>query len=147
NPLQSIIGTIELILDQPQETGLRADLDRVRFEAGRAGRIVRNLLTFVRQAPAERVLIDLNETVKATVAIRSYELELAGIHVEESYADVLPLVLASRDEIQQVLLHLVINAQQAMTEAQGAHVLSVRTHMIDGDAVVDVHDTGPGIPS
>src|SRR5439155_16643053 len=111
NPLQSIIGTLELVLDQPQEPGLRADLERTRFEAGRASRNFRNLLTFVRQAPTERVLIDLNETVKATVAIRSYELELAGVRVEEHYAEVLPLVLASRDEIQQVLLHLVINAQ------------------------------------
>jgi PAS domain S-box-containing protein len=147
NPLQSIIGTLELILDQPQEPGLRADIERTRFEAGRAGRIVRNLLTFVRQAPTERVLIDLNETVKATVAIRSYELELAGVRVEEHYAEVLPLVLASRDEIQQVLLHLVINAQQAMTETGAPRVLTVRTHMINDDAVVDVHDSGPGIPS
>jgi len=146
NPLQSIIGTLELILEQQQEPGLRTDLERTRFEAGRAGRIVRNLLTFVRQAPSERVLIDLNETVKATVAIRSYELELAGVAIEEHYAEVLPLVLASRDEIQQVLLHLVINAQQAMSECSGPRVLAVRTHMINGDAAVDVHDSGPGIP-
>ncbi len=147
NPLQSIIGTLELILDQPREPGLRADLERTRFEAGRAGRIVRNLLTFVRQAPTERVLIDLNETVTATIAIRSYELELAGVRVEAEYAEVLPLVLASRDEIQQVLLHLVINAQQAMMEGSGPRVLTVRTHIINDDAVVDVHDSGPGIPS
>jgi len=44
------------------------------------------------------VLIDLNETVKATVAVRSYELEIAGIQMTEEYAPVLPLVLASRDE-------------------------------------------------
>src|SRR5262249_34416306 len=147
NPLQSIIGNLELILQQQPEPSLLPDLERVRFEAGRAGRIVRNLLTFVRQARSERVLIDLNETVKATIAIRSYELELAGVRVVEHYAEVLPLVLASRDEIQQVLLHLVINAQQAMTEGGGARVLTVRTHMIRDDAVVDVHDSGPGIPS
>jgi PAS domain S-box-containing protein len=146
NPLQSIIGTLELVLDQSHEPALRADLERTHFEAGRAGRIVRNLLTFVRQSPNERVLIDINETVKATVAIRSYELELAGIQMTEEYAPGLPLVLANRDEIQQVLLNLVINAQQAIAESDGQRVLSVRTHLIRGDAVVDVCDTGPGVP-
>jgi PAS domain S-box-containing protein len=147
NPLQSIIGTLELILERPQDPALRADLERTRFEAGRAGRIVRNLLTFVRRAPTERVLIDLNETVKSTVAIRSYELELAGVRVVEDYAAVLPLVLASRDEIQEVLLHLIINAQQAMTEGGPTRVLTIRTHLVAEDAVVDVHDTGPGVPA
>jgi len=147
NPLQSIIGTLELMLAQPHDPALRGDLERTRFEAGRAGRIVRNLLTFVHQTPTERVLIDLNETVKSTVAIRSYELELAGVRIVEDYAAVLPLVLASRDEIQQVLLHLIINAQQAMTEGGPTRVLTVRTYMIGDDAVVDVHDTGPGIPA
>ncbi len=146
NPLQSIIGTLELVLDQPHEPALRADLERTYLEAGRAVRIVRNLLTFVRQSPNERVLIDLNETVKATVAVRSYELEIAGIQMTEEYAPVLPLVLASRDEIQQVLLNLVINAQQAMADCSGPRLLSVRTHLIRGDAVVDVCDTGPGVP-
>src|SRR5206468_3417412 len=73
-------------------------------------------------------------------------LELAGIQITEEYAPVLPLVLASRDEIQQVLLNLVINAQQAMADSTAQRVLSVRTHLIRGDAVVDVCDTGPGVP-
>ena len=147
NPLQSIIGTLELVLDQSLETSLRADLERTRFDAGRAGRIVRNLLAFVQHPANERVLIDLNETTKATLRVRAYELQLAGIQVAEDYASVLPLVLANRDEIQQVLLNLVINAQQAMTGVDGIRMLSIRTHIIGNDAAVDVCDTGPGVPS
>src|SRR5262245_12210584 len=146
NPLQAIIGSLELVLEQPLDASLRADLERTRFDAGRAGRIVRNLLTFVQQAPNERVLIDLNETVQATLSVRAYDLQLAGIQVTEEYAAVMPLVLANRDEIQQVLLNLVINAQQAMIDGDGTRVLSIRTCIIGSDAVVDVRDTGPGIP-
>jgi PAS domain S-box-containing protein len=146
NPLQSIIGTLELVLAETHDAPLRSDLDRVRFEAGRAGRIVRNLLAFVRQSTNERVLIDLNETVKATLAVRSYELELGGIRLDAEYAPVLPLVLASPDEIQQVLVNLLINAQQAMADAEGNRVLSVRTHLIGSDAAVEISDSGPGIP-
>src|SRR5438067_2108902 len=139
-------GRVEFALADPHAAALRADLERMRFDAGRTVRIVRNLLTFVQQAPTERVLIDLNDVVKATTAVRAYELELAGIELREDYAAMMPLVLANRDEIQQVLLSLIVNAQQAMADSAGTRVLRVRTHMIDADAVVDVHDTGPGIP-
>ena len=110
------------------------------------GRIVRNLLMFVRPTSNERLLIDLNEIVISTVAVRAYELEMAGVQTREQYAQLMPLVLANRDEIQQVLLNLIINAQQAMSETPGARVLSVRTLMEAGDAIVEVRDTGPGVP-
>jgi PAS domain S-box-containing protein len=147
NPLQSIIGSLELVLDQHIEPALRGDIERARFEAGRAGRIVRNLLRFVRQAPNERLLLDLNEIVKATIGVRAYELELAGIQIREDYAPLLPLVLANREDIQQVILNLVINAQQAMSNPEGTRVLSLRTFMAGADAVLEVGDTGPGIPN
>ena len=147
NPLQSLIGSLELVLDQPIEGPLRGDIERARFEAGRAGRIVRNLLGFVRQAPNQRLLLDLNEIVKATVNVRAYELGMAGIQIREEYAPLLPLVLANREEIQQVILNLVMNAQQAMSDPAGARVLTVRTFMAGEDAGVEVRDTGPGIPT
>ena len=147
NPLQSIIGSLELVLDQHPEPGLRGDIERARFEAGRAGRIVRNLLSFVRQAPHDRLLLDLNEIVKATMSVRAYELEMAGIQIREEYAPLLPLVLVNREEIQQVILNLVINAQQAMSDRSSTRLLSVRTFMAGADAVLEVGDTGPGIPT
>jgi two-component system NtrC family sensor kinase len=145
NPLQSVIGTLDLILDQELEATVRADLERTRFEAGRAGRIVRNLLMFVRPTSNERLLMDVNEIVMSTVAVRAYELEMAGVQTREEYAPSLPLVLANREELQQVLLNLVINAQQAMSETRGARVLSVRTAIEAGNVVIEVRDTGPGV--
>jgi PAS domain S-box-containing protein len=147
NPLQSVIGTLELLLGHPHDADVRVDLERTRFEAGRAGRIVRNLLTFVRHSSKERLLLDLNEIVKSTLGVRAFELEMSGITTREDYAPVLPLVQANREEIQQVILHLVINAQQAMAGIEGPRVLSVRTLLVGSDAVLEVSDTGPGIPS
>ncbi len=146
NPLQSVIGALELVLDGNHEPALRADLERARLEAGRAGRILRNLLTFVRQSPDERLLTSLNEIVQTTIGVRAYELEMAGIKVCEEYAPNLPLVLANREEIQQVVLNLIINAQQAMVDANGQGVLSVRTFMGGESVLVEVCDDGPGIP-
>ena len=147
NPLQSVIGTLELVLSQTHDADVRVDLERARFEAGRAGRIVRNLLTFVRHSSKERLLMDLNEIVKSTMGVRAFELEMSGITTREEYAPVLPLVLANREEIQQVILHLVINAQQAMTGIEGPRVLSVRTLLAGSDAILEVADTGPGVPA
>jgi two-component system NtrC family sensor kinase len=145
NPLQSVIGTLELMLDEQQGPAIRGDLERARLEAGRAGRIIRNLLTFVRQSPDERLLTGLNEIVQSTISVRAYELEIAGIEVRQEYALNLPVVLANREEIQQVVMNLIINAQQAMADAGGG-VLSIRTFMQGDSAVVEVRDDGPGIP-
>ncbi len=53
------------------------------------------------------------------MSVRAYELEMAGILIREEYAPLLPLVLANREEIQQVILNLVMNAQQAMSDPAG----------------------------
>jgi PAS domain S-box-containing protein len=144
NPLQSIIGSLELLLNEPTDPDIRDDLERARREAGRAVRIVRNLLAFVRRAPDERLLMDVNEIVRAVVNLRVYELEVGGIVVREHYAAELPLVLVSREEIQQVLANLIINAQQAMS-VRGRGVLTVRTFASGNDVTVEVCDDGPGV--
>ena len=145
NPLQSIIGSLELLLNEPTDPDMRDDLERARREAGRAVRIVRNLLAFVRRAPDERLLVDLNDIARSVVSVRTYELSVAGISVREQYAADLPLVLVNREEIQQLLANLIINAQQAL-ETRGRGVLSVRTFASGGNACLDVRDDGPGVP-
>src|SRR4030095_4171520 len=146
DPLQSVIGTLELLLGQTHHADVRVDLERTRFEAGRAGRIVRNLLTFVRHSSKERLLMDLNEIVKSTIGVRAHEFEMSGITLREDYAPLLPLVLANQDEIQQLILHLVINAEQALAGVPPPRVLSIRTALLGTDAVLEVADTGPGLP-
>jgi two-component system NtrC family sensor kinase len=146
NPLQSILGTAQTMLGEATDPGLKGDLERVRLEADRAGRIVRNLLTFVRKSAGERVLLDVNEVVQSAVRLRAYGVEIAGIEVREEYAPNLALVLANRDDVQQVVINLIMNAQQAMTNAGVQGVLSVRTAMENDAVIVEVRDAGPGIP-
>jgi PAS domain S-box-containing protein len=145
NPLQSVIGTLELLLNEAGDLRVREDLERARFEAGRAGRIIRNLLTFVRRSPAERLLTDVNEVVQCTVSVREYELTQSNIEVRQDYGMNLPVVNANRDEIQQVVMNLVINAQHAMVDRHGRGTLSIRTFAVADNAVVEVRDDGPGV--
>jgi PAS domain S-box-containing protein len=146
NPLQSILGFTELLIDAEERPGLRRDLEQVRSEAIRAGKIVRNLLAFVRRSSTERAITSANDIVKTTLALRSYEFGTANIRLFESYADGLPSVVMNPEEIQQVLLNLIMNAEQAMRAAHRGGTLTVTTNFVDGMVTIEIRDNGPGVP-
>ena len=93
-------------------------------------------------------MVDLNQVVRETIALRSYEQGISNITILEALSAGLPLVFADPHQIQQVLLNLIINAEQAMLSAHGRGTLILRTwHDPDADAVVlEVNDDGPGVP-
>jgi PAS domain S-box-containing protein len=146
NPLQSVIGYTELLLDGESREAARSDLEQIKTEAMRAAGIVRNLLSFVRRTATARTSESINTVLKATVALRAYELKTNNIVVEETYAEGLPPVSINREEIQQILLNLILNAEQAMLKERGAGTLRLRTTGGESQVCVDVSDDGPGIP-
>jgi len=117
-------------------------------ESERAARIVRNLLTFARKRQTTRAMVDINQVIRETLAMRSYEQRVSNVTVVDALAAGLPQIFADSHQIQQVLLNLVINAEQAMLSAHGRGVLVVRTwHDAQQEAVLlEVNDDGPGIP-
>ncbi len=145
NPLQTIVGCVELMLDDQTNPETRRDLNVVRQEAARAGQIVRNLLSFVRRSAPDRVSADLNQIVRATVELRQYHLEQRDIHVVVEYVPVPLPVLVNREEIQQVILNLMLNAEQAIQSAGERGTITVRTHSHGRSHNVEVSDDGPGI--
>lgn len=147
NPLQSVIGLTELLIDGVHDEQPRRDLERIRADAGRAAKIVRNLLTFVRRSSSERTRIDLNEVVRSTVALRAFELETSSIGIAEAYGADLPAVTANREEIQQIVLNLILNAEHAIRSHAERGTIQVRTGRTDTVAFVEVLDDGPGIPA
>ena len=147
NPLQSVVGFAELLIDGESRPDVRGDLEQIHAEANRAAKIVRNLLAFVRRSSPERGPVDLNELVRSAVALRAYEFGVANIQLEQEYAEGVPPVLANREEIQQVLLNLLLNAEHAMKSSQSSGRLRIRTSVSQARVSVEVHDSGPGIPA
>jgi two-component system, NtrC family, sensor kinase len=147
NPLQSILGFTELLIDAEERPELRRDLEQVRSEAIRAGKIVRNLLAFARRSSSERTTANINDIVKTTISLRSYEFGSANIRLFESYAEGLPPVVVNPEEIQQVILNLVLNAEQAMRAAHRSGTLTVTTNWVDEMVTIEIQDDGPGVPS
>ena len=147
NPLQSILGFTELLIDAEERPELRRDLEQVRSEAIRAGKIVRNLLAFVRRSSSERALASVNDIVKTTISLRSYEFGSANIRLFESYGEGLPCVVVNPEEIQQVILNLILNAEQAMRTAHRGGTLIVTTKCVDAMVTIEIQDDGPGVPA
>src|SRR6185295_9649301 len=108
----------------------------------------RNLLTFARKRQTTRAMVDVNQVVRETMALRAYEQRVSNICVIDALAAGLPQVFADGYQLQQVLLNLIINAEQAMLSASGRGILVVRTwHDAEQEMVVlEINDDGPGIP-
>jgi PAS domain S-box-containing protein len=145
NPLQTIVGCVELMLDEPKDPETRRDLELVRKEAARAGQIVRNLLSFVRRSAPDRVSTDLNDIVRATVDLRQYHLAQHDIALPVEYGDRPAPVLVNREEIQQVILNLILNAEQAIAATSRPGRIAVRVGSRGRSQFVEVSDDGPGI--
>lgn len=149
NPLTSIAGLAELLLERAPHPELpREHLRVIHDQAERAGRIVRNLLTFARKGVPEQTAVDLNDVVVRTSLLIVYELQLHGIDLDSELSDEVPVILGDRYELQQVLLNLVTNAVQAVSglEPGKPRRITLSTSRVGGVAVLRVRDTGPGVP-
>jgi two-component system NtrC family sensor kinase len=148
NPLASVMAFAQLLLaaapDAPQDT--RA-LDAINQEARRAAKIVSNLLTFARQHQPERMIADLNRVVRDTVDLHRYALRVADIEIDLHLDPDLPFTWADPFQLQQVVLNLITNAEQALAAREKDRRITISTELRDGRLVARVSDNGPGIPA
>jgi two-component system NtrC family sensor kinase len=150
NPLTSIAGLAELLLEQPAPGERDRDHLRViRDQADRATKIVRNLLTFARKGPAEVEPFQLNELAERTVALVAYEATLQEISFVVTLDPSLPALVGDRYQIQQVVLNLVANAVHAVRDnpPDRPRRIAVTTALEGNEVTLRVADTGPGIDS
>lgn len=147
NPLTSIIGYAQLFLNHPVSETRSSEARMILEEAERAGRIVKNLLWYARHAEPERTHTDVNEIIERTLALRDYELKVEDIIVRCELDPTLPATFADAHQLQQAILNLLINAEQAIRGGQGHGRIQVRTRKISNSRFsVEISDDGPGIP-
>jgi two-component system NtrC family sensor kinase len=157
NPLTSVIGYAQLLQEEVRDVaggetprnaeGLAHDLRRIAEESERAARIVRNLLAFARRQSAARAEQDIAEVMNRVLALRAYEFRLSGIELQTEFAEGLPPVLGDGGQLQQALLNLLLNAEQAMRARPQRRIRVGARHVRAADAIeLFITDTGHGIP-
>jgi PAS domain S-box-containing protein len=150
NPLQGVLGHLELM----RATGafpkaLRRDMQRIYREADRAAKIVRNLLVFAGSRRLVRRRTSLNATLSRVLSLRAPAFRAANIEVVRRHADALPRVKGDPLLLQQAMLNIVLNAEQAIG-ADGGRIETTTSVRPEGDGdgqqvVVQIRDTGPGV--
>ncbi|MFN4180646.1 MAG: ATP-binding protein, partial [Armatimonadota bacterium] len=146
NPLNAIVGMAELLYEDLTDERAKRMAEHIREQALRIGRITKNLLTYARPRPQELAPVDINEVVREVLDMKSYQLQSNNITVSLNLSSSLHPVLGDRIQLQQVLLNLVNNAEDSMSE-QGGGTLTITTEQSDDAIRFIVEDTGRGIPS
>ena len=149
NPLATILACAERLAGRRLDELTRRDLDAIHNAAERAARIVRNLQTFARKRHTTRTTVDLNVSCARRWRFAPTNSARPTSPFVEALAAGLPPVFADPHQIQQILLNLIVNAEQAMLDAHGRGTLILRSwHDPERDAVVlEVNDDGPGVPA
>jgi PAS domain S-box-containing protein len=148
NPLSAIVGQAEMLEEDSSGTPLEARAKKISAAADRCARIVQTFLAMARRREPQRNPVDPNGLVSSALQLAEYALRTAGIvSVVESDPNI-PAIQGDSDQLHQVLVNLIINAQQALeTSDVFEKKLAVRTSLTDaGRVAIDVVDNGPGIP-
>ncbi len=146
NPLAGILGYAQLSLRKMEsDNPLHNNLKIIEKETKRCKTIIDNLLKFARQEKVAYMPTDINTVIEDAAAIVDHQLGIHQVKLEKRLAEGLPKITGNSNQIQQVLMNLMINAQQAMEGQPG--VVTVESVLADsGHIEIRVADSGPGIP-
>ena len=148
NPLSVIKGYLDLIVAHHEMTPqTRADLGKVALECDRAAKLVRHFLSFAREQPPRREMVDVNTLIQRVADLRRSDLAAAGIELFMDLAAGLPSTSADPDQVQQLIINLLNNAVQAMAASPAPRTLRITTRMKTPAALlISMEDSGPGVP-
>lgn len=148
NPLAGILGYAQMSKKKLQaDSPVFPYLDIIEKETVRCKEIVENLMKFARQEKAMMSRIDINKTIKDSIRLVEHQIGISGIKLVQIFAlDGAPVwITGNANQIQQVMMNLMLNAQQAM-ENRGTITISTHFSVESQKVLVMVSDTGPGMP-
>ena len=145
NPLTAILGVTELMRDQTADETSRRHLDLAHRQARRAAHIVQSLLVFSRPATPRNTLLHLGDLLQRTLQLHEYSLRTNQIHVDLVARPDLPTVLGDSNQLTQVFLNLIVNAEQAIREIRDQGTLRIRLGVVGDRVLITFQDDGVGI--
>ena len=145
NPLTSILGMAELLQEGDTSEGARKQIAILHQQARRAAEIVQNLQYFARPPAPGKSPVNLNELVQRTVQMQAYPLRKSNITVDFLPEPAIPAIMADPNQLMQVFLNLLLNAEQAIRENREKGTIRVRIGRKPDSVWVVFQDDGPGI--
>jgi PAS domain S-box-containing protein len=146
NPLTAILGVTELLRErQGLEEFVKRQLELTHRQARRAARIVQNLLEFSRPALPQKKPSDVNSLVERTLQLHEHSLRRNNIEVEFQPQAGLPAVIGDANQLMQVFLNLISNAEQAIREVRETGRILIRAGRLGTHIFVTIQDDGCGI--
>jgi PAS domain S-box-containing protein len=146
NPLTAILGVTELLRDSATvEENTKRQLELTHRQARRAARIVHNLLEFSRPAAPQKRPVDVNTLVERTLQLQEHSLRRNNVQVDFQPQSDLPPVIGDANQLIQVFLNLISNAEHAIREVRETGRIQIRIGRIGGHISLTVQDDGVGI--
>jgi PAS domain S-box-containing protein len=147
NPLTSIIGFSQLLMEKEVPDDIRDDLKLIHSEAQRAANVTKDLLTFARKHAPMKQPNQINSIIEDVLQLRAHVQKNRGIEIERHLAPDLPEIMVDYFQMQQVFLNIIINAEYFMTEAHKKGTLTITTKKQNNSMMISFADDGPGISS
>jgi PAS domain S-box-containing protein len=146
NPLTAILGVTELLRERgTTDEPTKRQLELTHRQARRAARIVQNLLEFARPASPQKKPVDLQTILDRTLQLHEHSLRRNNIQVDFNAQPDLPGVIGDANQLIQVLLNLVTNAEQAIREVRETGRIQIRAGRSGNQLTITVQDDGVGI--
>jgi PAS domain S-box-containing protein len=145
NPLTAILGVTELLRDQSGDENATRQLDLAHRQARRAAHIVQSLLVFSRPSTPRNTLLHLPDLLLRTLQLHEHSLHANQIHVDLVARPDLPTVLGDSNQLTQVFLNLIVNAEQAIHEVRDHGTLRIRLGVVGDRVLITFQDDGVGI--
>lgn len=148
NPLSVVVGHALMLREDCKDPEVLRQAEKISTAAERCARIVKTFLTMSRQEPVKMQPVDINEIVQTAVDVARYGDAYEGQTIECQTAKDLPSVSADPDQVTQVVINLILNAEQAIRDSgTGSQIRVVTQHSANAEGIeIIVEDDGPGIP-
>ncbi|MBX2839058.1 MAG: PAS-domain containing protein [Gammaproteobacteria bacterium] len=148
NPLSVVVGHAMMLRDEVDNPEALDGVERISRAAQRCSKIVKTFLAMARQKPTRLAETSINDVVSNAMEIAAYGLRQRNVKIDLNLGQSLPVVLADEDQLTQVIINLMLNAEQAFESDHATPTLCINTayQPKENQVVVRVSDNGPGIP-
>jgi signal transduction histidine kinase/CheY-like chemotaxis protein/Ca2+-binding EF-hand superfamily protein len=147
NPLSIIVGHSLMMQEEVTSPDASRRVEIISSAAQRCAKIIKTFLAMARQKPAEMQNVDMNMVIESALDVTGFSAGKGNFNLQTDFMALLPMVNADADQITQVIINLVVNAEQAISASEKPGIVTLKTGFdpFNSEVIVKIEDNGPGI--